>query len=251
MTPYLSIVIPAYNAGADIAANAARVLAYLDRKAFASEVILVNDGSSDDTGKALSSIRDARVRVITNEKNMGKGYSVKRGMLAAKGAFVVFCDADLAYPIEQVDGLLNRLEAGSDIVIGSRVHKESIFILHCRDLRYIFIRHLLSRTFNLFIRLLLVKGITDTQIGFKGFSRRAAEELFSRQTARDFSFDIEILYLARKAGFQIDEMPVTLVYSSGASAVSMLRDPFSMPMRALKVLYRYHSGGYGLTRREP
>ncbi len=249
MTPYLSIVIPVYNAGPDIAANTARVLAYLDKKTFDSEVILVNDGSSDDTGKALSSIQDARVRVITNEKNMGKGYSVKRGMLAAKGAYLVFCDADLAYPIEQVDGLLNRLEAGSDIAIGSRVHKESIFILHCRDLRYIFIRHLLSRAFNLFIRFFLVKGITDTQIGFKGFSSRAAQELFSRQTARDFSFDIEILYLARKAGFQIIEIPVTLVYSSGASAVSMLRDPFSMPIMALKVLYRYYSGGYGLAKR--
>ncbi len=249
MTPYLSIVIPVYNGGAEIAANAARVLAYLDRKNFSSEVILVNDGSSDDTGKALSSIKDARVRVITNEKNMGKGYSVKRGMLSAKGEFVVFCDADLAYPIEQVDGLLDRLEAGSDIAIGSRVHKESIFILHCRDLRYIFIRHLLSRTFNLLIRLILVNGITDTQIGFKGFTSKAAQTLFSRQTARDFSFDIEILYLARKAGFKIKEIPVTLVYSSGASAVSMLRDPFSMPMRALKVLYRYYTGGYGLTKR--
>lgn len=249
MTPYLSIVIPVYNGGADISANAARVLAYLDKKDFTSEVIFVNDGSSDDTGKALSSIQDARVRVITNEKNMGKGYSVKRGMLSAKGKFVVFCDADLAYPIEQVDGLLNRLEAGSDIAIGSRVHKESIFILHCRDLRYIFIRHLLSRTFNLLIRLILVKGISDTQIGFKGFTNKAAQTLFSRQTARDFSFDIEILYLARKAGLQIKEIPVTLVYSSGASAVSMLRDPFSMPMRALKVLYRYYSGGYGLSKR--
>ncbi|MEK6759036.1 MAG: dolichyl-phosphate beta-glucosyltransferase [Deltaproteobacteria bacterium] len=249
MTPYLSIVIPVYNGGAEISANAARVLAYLDKKNFSSEVILVNDGSSDDTGKALASIQDARVRVITNEKNIGKGYSVKRGMLSAKGEFVVFCDADLAYPIEQVDGLLDRLEAGSDIAIGSRVHKESIFILHCRDLRYIFIRHLLSRTFNLLIRLILVKGITDTQIGFKGFTRNAAQTLFSRQTARDFSFDIEILYLARKAGLQIKEIPVTLVYSSGASAVSMLRDPFSMPLRALKVLYRYYSGGYGLSKR--
>lgn len=249
MTPYLSIVIPVYNGGADIYANAARVLAYLDKKDFTSEVIFVNDGSSDDTGKALLAIQDARVRVITNEKNMGKGYSVKRGMLSAKGKFVVFCDADLAYPIEQVDGLLNRLEAGSDIAIGSRVHKESIFILHCRDLRYIFIRHLFSRTFNLLIRLILVKGITDTQIGFKGFTSKAAQTLFSRQTARDFSFDIEILYLARKAGLQIKEIPVTLVYSSGASAVSMLRDPFSMPMRALKVLYRYYSGGYGLSKR--
>lgn len=244
MKPSLSIVIPIYNAGPELKGNIAKVLGYLDANPLASELILVNDGSTDNTASDLRSIADPRARVLDNPRNMGKGYSVRRGMLSARGERLVFCDADMAYPIEQVDNLLKGLDEGCDIVIGSRVHRESRFILHCEDLRYIYRRHLLSRAFNLFLKVTLIAGINDSQSGFKGFTRQAAEYVFSRQRASDFSFDVEILYLARKAGMRIKEIPVTLEYHGGPSAVSMFRDSFSMVARVARVLLTQLTGGY-------
>lgn len=244
MKPFLSIIIPIYNAGPDLKKNLEKVLRYIDRKDFPIEVILVNDGSSDNTPADLRSIRDPRVRLIDNPKNMGKGYSVKRGMLEGQGEYLVFFDADIAYPVEQVDLLVNGLKEGYDIAIGSRVHKDSRFILHCEDLRYIFRRHLLSRAFNLFLRLTLIKDLRDTQSGFKGFKKKAAEYVFSRQRSNDFSFDIEILFLAQKAGLKVKEVPVMMEYQGGPSAVSMFRDSFAMFTKVSKVWYWYLTGAY-------
>lgn len=244
MKPFLSIIIPIYNAGPGIKKNLGKVLGYVNGKDFPVEIILVNDGSSDNTPNDLRSIQDKRVRVIDNERNMGKGYSVKRGMLAAEGEYLVFFDADIAYPVEQVDMLIGGLRQGYDIVTGSRVHKDSRFILHCEDLRYIFRRHLLSRAFNLFLRATLIKGIRDTQCGFKGFTQKAAQYVFSRQRSNDFSFDIEILFLAQKAGLKVKEFPVTMEYHGGPSAVSMFRDSFAMFLMVGKVWYGYLTGRY-------
>jgi len=244
MKPFLSIVVPVYNGGPLLPTNIGAVLTYMDSKPFASELVIVEDGSTDDTLKDLRAIKDKRVRLLPNERNMGKGFSVKRGMLSAEGEYIVFTDADLAYPIEQVDRLLEGLEEGNDIVIGSRVHRDSKFVLHCKDLRYIFRRHLLSRAFNLFLRLTLITGILDSQSGFKGFRRNAAEYVFSRQRASDFSFDLEILYLAQRARMRIKEIPVTMEYHGGPSAVSMFRDSFGMVSRVTRVLLTSLTGGY-------
>jgi len=244
MKPFLSIVIPVYNGGPLLLPNIGTVLKYMDSKPFPCELVIVEDGSTDNTLKELATVKDERVRLLPNERNMGKGFSVKRGMLSANGEYIVFTDADLAYPIEQVDNLLKGLEEGNDIVIGSRVHRDSKFVLHCEDLRYIFRRHILSRAFNLFLRLTLISGILDTQSGFKGFRKSAAEYVFSRQRASDFSFDLEILYLAQKSNMRIKEIPVTMEYQGGPSAVSMFRDSFSMVARVFKILIAGCTGSY-------
>jgi dolichyl-phosphate beta-glucosyltransferase len=260
MKPHLSIIIPVYNGGPMIRENALKVLKYadgFDREGgkggeggdWPVELILVNDGSTDDTGRELGAIDDDRVKILRNDRNRGKGYSVKRGMLEATGAYRVFFDADLAYPVEQTDNLLKFLKEGYDVVIGSRVHEESRFILHCSDLRYIFRRHLLSRAFNFFLRLFLLRDIYDTQSGFKGFTGEAAEYVFSRQMSSDFSFDIEALFIAQRAGLKIKEVPVTMEYHGGPSAVKMVGDSSSMFLRVARIRLKNLIGGYNIKRK--
>lgn len=244
MNPYLTIVIPVYNGGEELGENIETVLSYLDERSFDGEVVVVNDGSTDGTARALSAISDERLRVLTNEQNRGKGFSVRRGILEGTGDLRVFFDADLTYPVEQVDLLISELEGGSDIVIGSRVEKRSKFIIHCYDLRYIFRRHLLSRVFNLFLHLTLLKGLKDTQSGFKGFKGTVAEDIFSKQRSRDFSFDLELLFIAQKAGYKIKEIPVTLDYKGTMSTVDMFKDSFAMFERIIKTWVHYLRGHY-------
>ncbi len=243
MNPYLSIIIPIYNGGPDIRGNILKVLEYVDGKDFATEVLLVNDGSTDNTAEELKRVKDARVKVVDNGRNRGKGYSVKNGMLKAAGKYRIFFDADLAYPVEQVDNLLGLLEGGADIAIGSRVHSESRFIVHCFDLKYVVRRYIMSRVFNFFLRRTLLKDTKDSQSGFKGFTARAAECVFTRQRSEDFSFDIEILFIAQKKGFKVREIPVTQEFHGG-STVSFFRDSTSMLLTIGKVWYNYFAGRY-------
>ena len=248
MKPNISIIIPVYNGAPVIRENALKVLEYAGGIGVPVELVIVNDGSTDSTGAEVLSIKDPRVRLIENERNRGKGFSVKRGMMEATGEYRVFFDADLAYPVEQTEKLLAGLREGYDVVIGSRVHEGSRFILHCSDLRYIFRRHLLSRAFNSFLRLFLLKDIHDTQSGFKGFTEEAAEYIFPRQESSDFSFDIEVLFIAQKAGFRIKEVPVTMEYHGGPSAVRMVGDSTSMFLRAARIWLKNLTGGYRLKR---
>jgi len=244
MNPYLSIIIPIYNPGPEIDDNIRAVLGYLDSKDFATEVILVNDGSTDGTAERLAGVADERVVVVDNVRNRGKGYSVRAGMLKATGRYRIFFDADLAYPVEQVDNLLKLLEDGADISIGSRVHSESRFIVHCFDLKYVVRRYIMSRVFNFFLRRTLLRDIKDSQSGFKGFTAEAAVAVFSRQTSEGFSFDLEILFIAQKKGLTVAEVPVTQVFHGGPSSVSFLRDSTSMLATIGKVWYNYLTGRY-------
>lgn len=244
MNPYLSIIIPIYNGGPEIDENIRAVLGYVDGKDFATEVILVNDGSTDGTAESLERVKDGRVVVVDNGRNRGKGYSVRNGMLKATGKYRIFFDADLAYPVEQTDNLLRLLEEGADISIGSRVHSESRFIVHCFDLKYVVRRYIMSRVFNFFLRRTLLKDIKDSQSGFKGFTAEAAESVFSRQTSEDFSFDLEILFIAQKKGFIVREVPVTQVFHGEPSSVSFFRDSTSMLVTIARVWYNYLAGRY-------
>jgi dolichyl-phosphate beta-glucosyltransferase len=220
----LSVVIPAYNEQARITLTLTRTLDYLAARHPSSEVLVVDDGSRDDTAAMVEEIaeREPRVALHRLPRNMGKGAAVRIGMLEARGKHVLFMDADLATPIEEVDKLLRYARQGADVVIGSRGLAESDI-----RARQPFPRELMGRTFNMIVRSLLLGGFKDTQCGFKLFTKNAARELFSRQTLDGFAFDVEVLLLAKELGYTIREVPVVW-YHAPNSKVSPVTDSSRM-----------------------
>ena len=233
----LSVVIPAYNEAGRIGGTVARVCEYLDRQPYDWEVIVVIDGGPKAAAEEARAAAGARsnVRVIENDGNRGKGYSVRRGFSEARGDRLVFIDADLSLPIEGLDGMMARFDAGADVVIASRTAPGSR-VEGAPPAG----RGLMSRIFNLAVQAIAVPGIADTQCGFKGFTARAAKAIFSVAESDRFGFDVEALYLARKNGFRIDELPVTVRYHGGSSVnrvsdgVRMLADVFALRLRHRK-----------------
>jgi len=224
MQPLLSVIIPAYNEEKRIDPALERIFAFLDGQAYAGEVVLVDDCSGDRTSEVAAAAVKGRAnfRVVRNEVNKGKGYSVRRGMLEAKGEYLLFSDADLSTPIEETTRFIEKMREGYDVLVGSRAMRESNIITYQP-----WYRQLMGKTFNKIVRGLLVRGIKDTQCGFKMFTREAAQKIFPLQRIERFAFDVEILFLAKKFGHKILEMPVTWK-DSPQTRVSTFRDSFSM-----------------------
>lgn len=221
--PRLSIIVPAYNEAERIGPTLRSIEAWLRAQDFACEVLLVDDGSADETASvALSAWEGDEFRVVTQEVNMGKGAAIRRGMLEARGDWRLFTDADNSTPIDEVEAFWPLTEQGFDVCIGSRALPDSRL-----EERQPFYREWMGRTFNVMVRLIAVSGLCDTQCGFKLFSRRAAEAVFPRQTLEGFAFDVECLMLARGLGLRIAEAPVRWI-NSPASRVSALSDSFEM-----------------------
>lgn len=199
----LSIVIPAYNEEKRLPGTLDRVLAWLDRRALDfSELIVVDDGSRDNTAGVAES--RPPVRVLRNPGNRGKGYAVRHGMLDASGDWVLYSDADLSTPIEEADRLYDAaMKSGAAIAIGSRAVDRSLVTVHQSSFR-----EYSGRAFNLVMRTITGLPFSDTQCGFKLYRRDAARTVFSRQKLDGFSFDVEDLYLAKKAGVKAIEVPV-------------------------------------------
>ena len=210
----VSLVIPAFNEAGRIGGTVAQVCAYLDRQPYDWEVIVVIDGGppgAADEARAAAGSR-ANVRVLENDANRGKGYSVRRGFLEATGDRRVFIDADLSLPIEGIGGMMARFDAGADVVIATRTAPGSR-VEGAPPAG----RDVMSKVFNLAVQTLAVPGIADTQCGVKGFTARAADAIFSAARSDRFGFDVEALYLARKHGFTIVELPVICRYHGGSS----------------------------------
>lgn len=233
----LSLVIPAYNEAGRIGATVTSVCAYLDRQPYDWEVIVVIDGgpkAAADEARAAAGTR-SNVRVIENDANRGKGYSVRRGFTESRGDRLAFIDADLSLPIEGLEGMMARFDAGADVVIASRTAPGSR-----AEGAPPAGRDLMSRVFNLAVQAVALPGIADTQCGFKGFTARAAKAIFSVAGSDRFGFDVEALYLARKNGFRIDELPVVCRYHGGSSVnrvsdgVRMFADVFALRLRHRK-----------------
>ncbi len=212
MNPTHSIVIPAYNESARLAASLERVLSYVHSQRWNVEVIVVNDGSRDNTADIIRSFaaKDPTLRLVENPGNRGKGYSVRNGVLNAQGDIVLFTDADLSSPIEEAPKLLSALDDGADIAIGSRWLRAET-----QTQRQPLHRQLFGRVFNLLLRLTLGLKFKDTQCGFKAFKRPAAQAIFPLQKIERWGFDPEILFLARKSGFKVEEIPVAWGHSGG------------------------------------
>lgn len=222
--PLLSIIIPAYNEEKRIRPTLERVFAFLDAQDYPAEVILVDDCSTDKTIEVAREASRGRGNfvVLRNEVNTGKGASVRRGMLEAKGDCLLFSDADLSTPIEETARFLQKIREGYGVLIGSRAMPESNIVTHQP-----WHRQLMGKTFNKIVRFMLVRGIKDTQCGFKMFTREAARRIFPLQRINRFAFDVEILFLAKKLGYKIREIPVTWKDAPHTS-VSTFRDSFSM-----------------------
>ncbi|GEM_PF-169033 len=221
--PYLSVIIPSFNEEDRLGPTLEKITAFLSKKKYPSEIIVVDDGSRDGTARlAEEKLNSFPHRVLSQAKNRGKGEAVKRGMLDARGKFLLFTDADLSTPIEEVERLIRCLEDGYDIAIGSRGLRESRV-----EVRQNFVRESMGKIFNRIARLFTFKKIKDSQCGFKCFGKKAAKELFSLQKTKGFSFDAEIIYLAQKKDYKIAEIPV-LWRNSPNSRVHMLKDSLRM-----------------------
>ncbi|MGA9673552.1 MAG: dolichyl-phosphate beta-glucosyltransferase [Terracidiphilus sp.] len=222
--PKYSIVIPAYNESARIPATLERVLSYVHAKGWQVEVIVVNDGSTDDTPAVVNNFAQTapEVRLIENPGNHGKGYSVRHGLLEARGEVVMFTDSDLSAPIEEAELLFAAIAAGADIAIGSRwlesgrqTHRQPLY------------RQFFGRCFNAVTRAVMGLRFADTQCGFKAFTRAAAQTVFQLQTIEGWGFDPEILFIALKRGYKIVEVPVSWAHDE-RTRMSYLKDGMKM-----------------------
>ena len=220
MNRSISIVIPAYNEAARLPETLRRVEEHLDQEGWAfHEIVVVDDGSRDETSQLAEQAAAANphIRVLRNPGNRGKGYSVRQGMLAARGEWRLFSDADLSSPIEELETLWRAAqETGAEVVIGSRALDRSLIGVHQPGLR-----EEAGKVFNFVMRLAVGLRISDTQCGFKLFRGDVAQKVFSRQKLERFGFDVEVLYIAKKLGFRIAEIPVHWNHVDG-SKVGML-----------------------------
>ncbi|MBX3035730.1 MAG: glycosyltransferase family 2 protein [Anaerolineales bacterium] len=221
-TPFLSIIIPAYNEENRLPRTLEQVLSFLKQQNYSFQVLVVENGSSDRTFEVAQEYAKNHPNVtVLKEEQRGKGNAVRRGMLEAKGEYRFICDADLSMPIEEVAKFIPPQLTDFDIAIGSR---EALGAVRYNEPSY---RHFGGRGINLLIRLFILPGLQDTQCGFKCFRTEVAEDLFRQQTLTGWSFDIEILYLARRKKLRIKEIPIDW-YFFADSKVSALRDALKM-----------------------
>jgi len=219
---FLAVVVPAYNEEARIVPTLGRVREYLESRPETWTVAVVSDGSTDATESLVSEFaeKDARFELIAYSPNRGKGCAVRTGMLAAEADLILFSDADLAAPIEELEKLLPHVRDGADVAIGSRPLKESNL-----EIRQPWYREMLGRGFNLAVQVLATRGIKDTQCGFKLFKRDVAKDVFSRCKLDGFSFDFEALMIARDLGYRIAEVPIRWSHQEGSKVVLMRDGP--------------------------
>lgn len=243
--PFLSIIIPAYNEERRLPHTLADVMEFLARQSFSAEVLVVDDGSSDATAAISRRYQDIRLLQLDHR---GKGFAVRTGALAARGEYVLLCDADLAVPLDEWPKLWDKISAGYDLAIGSR---EGVGAQREGEPWH---RHLMGRVFNTIVRLVAIGGIQDTQCGFKAMSAQVAADLFRHMRiygddapvlsgAAVTAYDVELLYLARRRGYRIAEVPVFWHYGA-ETKVNPLRDSARNLRDVLRVRLNALSGAY-------
>ena len=237
--PKLSIVIPAYNERERIVATIGAIASHVSDLGFPWELLIADDGSKDDTVALCEELHLANLQVLKTLQNGGKGRAVQRGMLAARGQYVLFADADNSTPIEEVSKLLKRLESdGYEVAVGSRAADGAA------EGKKSLLRKVLSGGLRWMVKYLFFIPVRDTQCGFKMYTREAAQKLHTKQTIMGFSFDLEILYLAAKYGYQIAEVPVSWIDAPGSKVDTrkevqrFLRDLMKIKTNDLKGVYR-------------
>ena len=239
----LSVVIPAYNEERRIGPTLERIVTYLRTRPWTSEILVVIDGSRDRTVEVVEGVRTERpaLHVLDDPVNRGKGHCVRRGMLAARGDLRLFSDADLSTPIEEVERLMAAIAAGHDVAIGSRRLPQSRI-----DVPQPWWRQAMGRSFNWCVRRFAVPDIADTQCGFKLFSADAAKRIFLRQRIEQFGFDVEVLWIARRLGLRVAEVPVTWL-DDPDSKVRPVSDACRMLVDLLRIRHADRKGLYALS----
>ncbi len=235
-----SFILPAYNESERLASSLPKVLEYVRQRRLDAEIIVVNDGSKDDTADVVRKFAavDDCIRLLENPGNRGKGYSVRNGMLHAGGDVMLFSDTDLSSPIYEADKLFAAIRDGADVAIGSRWLQREL-----QTERQPLMRQLYGRLFNLGLRVVLGLGFRDTQCGFKAFTREAAHIIFPRQHIQRWGFDPEILFLAKKFKLETVEVPVEWAHDH-RSKISPLRDGLRMGSEVLQVRWNEIRGRY-------
>lgn len=239
--PFYSIIIPAYNEAERIGASLDRILGYIAESRWSAEIIVVNDGSRDNTSQVVQeySRRNPIIRVLENPGNRGKGYSVRNGMLNASGQVLLFTDADLSSPIEEANKLFAVVESGqADVAIGSR-YLQSELQTRKQPLH----RRMLGRAFNGALRMILGLSYVDTQCGFKAFNRKAVTMIFPNMKIERWGFDPEILFLARRYGLRVAEVAVSWAHDH-RSKISPVRDGTRMLGELLRIRMNSVGGKY-------
>ncbi|MDI6642036.1 MAG: glycosyltransferase family 2 protein [Elusimicrobiota bacterium] len=228
---FLSVVIPVYNEESRIENTLYTIISFFKQKHYNYEIIVVDDNSKDKTVEKILAIKEnypSVIKLLKCNKNFGKGYCVKKGVLEAKGKYIYFTDADLSTPIEQLDRFLTEIK-NAEIVIGSRAIKGAEIVIHQP-----FYREYSGKMFNKLVKIFCLKDFQDTQCGAKLFTNEVAKKLFIKQKIHRFAFDVEILYLAKKFNFSIKEIPVRWI-DSRPSKVHILRDSFYMFIDLIKI----------------
>ena len=240
-TPDLSIIIPAYNEEALIASTLDSLQTYLAARPEQFEIIVVDDGSQD---KTVASIQDWKngsntdLHLLVNQQNMGKGFSIRRGVLESRGRYLIFIDADLPYELYAIDDFLKALRNGCDLAIGSRVLPGS-------EVKGVpTVRYAAGQVFSWMVQAVLFKGLPDTQCGFKSFKSVAAKEIFRRLTIGGFGFDVEMLFVARKLKFAIQPIAVHMIEHRHRSRVRLFIDSLKMFSNLFMVRWMDWQGKY-------
>lgn len=240
--PFLSVIIPAYNEASRLPAALEQVDAFLSAQPFTSEILVVDNGSVDATYKIAGEMRkEIKNLRVAHEDLRGKGRAVRRGMLMAEGDYRFICDADLSMPIEEILRFLPPKLEDIPVAIASR---EAPGAVRYDEPQY---RHLVGRAFNGLVRLLLLPGLQDTQCGFKCFRADAAQEIFPLITVTGWTFDVEALFIARKLGFAIREIPIAW-YHNHQSRVKLLRDSVRMGLDLFLIRWNDLRGKYHAAR---
>jgi len=239
---YLSVIVPCYNEEKRLPDTLLEMDKFFSEKDYAYEIIVFDDGSKDKTKEVASNFKKMikNLKVLGDKENHGKGYVVKRGMLEAKGKFRLFADADNSTPIQEIDKLLPFFEKGYDIVIGSRAKGGREKNIKIEQPLY---RRMLAKCGNIAISALAVKGIRDTQCGFKCFTKEATEYIFNKTRINRWGFDIEALAIAQKKGYKIQDVPVSW-YNSAESRVRPIKGAITTLGELLKIKWNLITGKY-------
>jgi glycosyltransferase involved in cell wall biosynthesis len=236
LTPFLSLIIPAYNEEQRLPHTLEQVFTYLQAQPFSSEILIIENASQDDTFRVAQEFakdhQEGNLPItVIQELHKGKGNAVKRGMFSAKGEYRFMCDADLSMPVTEIDRFFPPALKDIDIAIASR---EAPGAVRYNEPTY---RHLVGRVFNTLIRVLALPDLNDTQCGFKCFRASITEDLFSELTVSGWSFDVEILYIAQQRGYRIVEIPIPW-YFNPDSHISVVKDSFQMALDIFKIRLR-------------
>ena len=220
----LSVIIPAFNEESLIVSTLDCLHSYLSARPQSFEILVVDDGSQDKTVEFVRQLQKTheRLRLLSNPQNMGKGFSIQRGVLESRGQLIIFTDADLPYKLDAIDGFLQALQSGCDLAIGSRVLPGS-------EVKGVpMLRYAAGQIFSWMVQAVLFQGLPDTQCGFKSFKAQAAKEIFRSLTIGGFGFDVEMLFIARKRKYSIQPVPVHMIEHRQRSRVRLMSDSLKM-----------------------